>query len=39
MPMGTEAMTTRTSGAQVSRAARRPNHWWKTAKARRAATV
>ena len=38
-PMGTEAMTTRTSGAQVSRSARRPNHWRKTASASSAATV
>ena len=34
-----EATTTRQSGAQVSRSARRPNHWWKTARASRAATV
>ena len=36
---GDEAMATRTSGAQVSRSARRPNHWWKTASASSAATL
>ena len=37
--MGSAAMRTRTSGAHVARSARRPNHWWKTASASKAATL
>jgi hypothetical protein len=37
--MGTVAMATRSNGAHVSAGARRPNHRWKTASARTAATL
>src|SRR6516165_2828322 len=37
--IGTVAMTTRVRGAHVTVGARRPNHWWKTARASSAATV